>query len=104
MKQLILLATFAVLSLSVFATGTPPATGAHIPRIYLVMNKGKLVEVNHGKRRVIKKDVTLTNETTIHPNGAIDASSGQSLQLKEGQYMTMDGKIRLLKDMGRRNS
>lgn len=39
-------------------------------------------------------------ETTIHPNGSIDASSGQSLQLKEGEYITMDGRIRKSKDMG----
>ena len=41
----------------------------------------------------------LVNETTIHPDGSINASSGQSLQLKEGEYITLDGKIRKLKDM-----
>jgi uncharacterized protein DUF6799 len=64
-----------------------------------MMKQGKLIEVNRGRRTLVKKDITLVNETTIHPNGSIDASSGQNLQLKEGEYMTMDGKIRKLKDM-----
>ena len=55
-------------------------------------------------KKLIKKDVTLVNMTTIHPNGAIDASSGQSMQLKEGEYITMDGRIRKLKDMARPTS
>jgi hypothetical protein len=50
-------------------------------------------------RRFVKKDVTLVNETTIHPNGFIDISSGQNIRLKEGEYITMDGRIRKLKDM-----
>ena len=66
------------------------------------MVHGKLVEVDRGKRKRVKKDVILVNHSTIHPNGAIDAGSGESLQLKEGQYITMDGRIRNLKDMGRK--
>ncbi|HEY4108289.1 DUF6799 domain-containing protein [Puia sp.] len=71
------------------------------PRTYIMMVHGKLVEVDRGKRKRVKRDVTLINHSTIHPNGAIDAGSGESLQLREGQYITMDGKIRNLKDMGR---
>jgi len=66
-----------------------------------MMVHGKLVEVDRGKRKRIKKDVILMNHSTIHPSGAIDAGSGEALQLKEGQYITMDGRIRYLKDMGR---
>ena len=66
-----------------------------------MMVHGKLIEVDRGKRKRVKKDVMLVNRTTIHPNGSIDAGSGESLQLKEGQYITMDGRIRNLKDMGR---
>ena len=66
-----------------------------------MMRKGKLFEVRQGHSKLVRKNVTLVNQTTIHPNGAIDASSGQSLQLKEGDYITMDGRVRHLKDMGR---
>ena len=97
MKKLTLFATFIVLSLSVLAN--EPAAKKASPHVYLTVKKGKLFEFDHGKTKLVKKDITLVNMTTIHPNGAIDASSGQSLQLKEGQYMTMDGKIRNLNEM-----
>ncbi|MDR3711943.1 MAG: hypothetical protein P4L51_03940 [Puia sp.] len=102
MKKFTLLVTLSAFSLAVFAgenTNTPAPTGP--PKVYIMMRHGKLIEVNRGKKKLVKKDITLVNLTTIHPNGAIDASSGQSLQLKEGQYMTMDGRIRELKDMVR---
>lgn len=97
MKKLTLFATFFVLSLSVLAN--EPAAKRTSPRVYLTMKKGKLFEFDHGKTKVVKKDITLVNMTTIHPNGSIDASSGQNLQLQEGQYMTMDGRIRNLSEM-----
>lgn len=88
---------------------TAPVTGpaasaskSRIPRYYVMMKHGRLIEVSKGHRNSVKKDITLTNETTIHPNGAIDAGSGQNLHLKEGQYITMDGRIRRLKDMPRK--
>ena len=96
MKKLSLLVAVSAFSMTVFAS-----TASHAPRVYLMMKKGKLVEVNHGRKKPVKKDVTLSNLTTIHPNGKIDASSGQNLQLKEDEYITMDGRIRKLKDMAR---
>ena len=44
-------------------------------------------------------NVILVNGTTIHPDGTINVSSGRTKKLKEGQYITMDGRIRNLKDM-----
>lgn len=110
MKTYALALAFSAISLSVFATTTPTTTGPtttskpNTPKYYIMMKHGKLYEHKLGKTVAVKKDVTLTNETTIHPNGAIDASSGQALKLKEGQYITMDGKIRNLKDMPRSTS
>jgi hypothetical protein len=99
MKKLTLFVATAFFSLALFAH--PASTPSRTPRTYIMMVHGKLIEVDRGKRKRIKKDVILTNHSTIHPTGAIDAGSGESLQLKEGQYITMDGKIRDLKDMGR---
>lgn len=67
--------------------------------VYLTMRKGKLIEFNHGKQRVVKKDIVLTDETTIYPNGHMDMGSGQSHRLHRGQYLTMDGKIRRFQKM-----
>lgn len=98
MKKTVVLFFIAALSLSLTVAANP-VTPSRSPRVYIMMKNGKLIEVNRGKKKLIKQDVTLQNLTTIHPNGAIDASSGQNLQLKEGEYITMDGKIRKLKDM-----
>jgi len=84
-----------------FARDTPKANNRS-PKVYVMMKRGKLIEVRNGQKKLVKKDMQLVNETTIHPDGSINASSGQSLQLKEGEYITMDGKIRKLKDMGKR--
>jgi hypothetical protein len=109
MKTLILLVATSVFVL--VASATQPATQPAAqpvaksktitPRVYIMMKHGKLLEYNHGAIRPVKKNVSFVNESTIHPNGVIDAGSGQSLQLKEGQYITMDGRIRNLKDMYR---
>jgi hypothetical protein len=98
MKKLSLLVAISAFSMVVFAHENV-APKSRSPRAYFMMKRGKLIEVNRGTKKLVKKDVTLVNLTTIHPNGSIDASSGQALQLKEGEYITMDGRIRKLKDM-----
>ena len=106
MKTYALALAFSAISLSVFATEGPsnssPYYKSGYPKYFVMMKHGKLIEVKHGHQVSVRKDITLTNETMIHPNGAIDAGSGQNLHLHEGQYITMDGKIRYLKDMGRK--
>lgn len=97
MKKFILFAAVSAFSLSVFANETPKTKNGS-PKVYIMLTKGRLIEVKDGHKKFIRKDVTLLNNTTIHPNGAIDAGSGQSLQLKEGEYITMDGRIRKFKD------
>lgn len=100
MKKFTLFVAISMFSSVLFAKDGPK-TSSRSPKVYIMMKQGKLIEVKNGHRKLVKKDMTLTNETTIHPNGSIDASSGQNLQLKEGEYITMDGKIRKLKDMAR---
>ena len=98
MKKFTLLVAICAFSSVLFAKDEPK-TNSRAPKAYVMMKHGKLIEVNKGQRKVVNRDITLVNESTIHPNGSIDASSGQNLQLKEGEYMTMDGRIRKLKDM-----
>jgi hypothetical protein len=69
------------------------------PWVYIMMKHGKMTEVMHSATRPVTRNVTLVNGTTIHPGGTINVSSGRTKRLHEGQYITMDGRIRKLKDM-----
>jgi hypothetical protein len=83
-----------------FFVAAPRTSAQSTPRIYIMMKDGKLSEMINGKKEAVTQDISLTNGTTIHPNGNIDDRDGNKKQLQEGEYMTMDGKIRKLKDMG----
>ena len=98
MKKLTFFVAICLSTTLLFAKDTPKSN-SRTPKVYVMMKHGKLIEVRNGQKKFVKKDMQLVNETTIHPDGSINASSGQLLQLKEGEYITMDGRIRKLKDM-----
>jgi len=95
MKNTTLFVVISLLSLSSFAAPKKPTS--HRSKAYVYMKHGKLLEKYHGHIRVVTKDIMLVNSTTIHPNGSVDAGSGENFQLTEGQYMTMDGRIKKFK-------
>jgi hypothetical protein len=100
-KLTLCLALAAFTCLAAPNTATAQATpSSSTPRIYIMMKDGKLTEVINGKKEAVKQDITLVNGTTIHPDGKINDRDGNWRQLQEGEYMTMDGRIRKLKDMG----
>lgn len=66
------------------------------PWDYIMMKKGQLIEVTKGVLTPVTTDVILVDETTIHPNGTINDSNGKTKHLREGKYITMDGRIRNL--------
>jgi hypothetical protein len=69
------------------------------PWVYIMMRHGKMTEVMHSATKPVTRNVTLVNGTTIQPSGVINVSSGRTKRLHEGEYITMDGRIRKLKDM-----
>ncbi len=69
------------------------------PWVYILMKHGKMIEVMHNKTKLVTRNVYLVNGTTIHPHGTINVSSGRTKHMHEGEYITMDGRIRKLKDM-----
>lgn len=102
MKKLIAVLIFGALSFGAFAQDSTKHRD-DTPWDYIMMKKGQLLEVQHGRQTPVKRDVTLVNGTTIHRNGKIDDSNGKTKWLKEGQYIQMDGKIDYLKNMGKTN-
>jgi len=98
MKKLLGILAFAISNLSLFAQ-EPVQKKDSVLSYYIMMKDGKLTEVSHGQKNPITKNITLINETTIRPDGTINVSSGRTKHLHEGEYMTLDGRIRKLKDM-----
>lgn len=94
-NPLLILALAAAIGLA----ATESASAQTGPRVYIQMKDGKLSEMVNGKIQPVTQDITLTNGTTIHPDGSINDRDGHLRKLEEGQYMTMDGRIRLLKNM-----
>lgn len=98
MKKLLGVLALVTINLTLFGQEPVQKKDSVLP-YYIMMKHGKLIEVSHGRRKLVTKDVTLFNETTVHPNGTINVYSGRTRHLREGQYMTLDGRIRRLKNM-----
>jgi hypothetical protein len=93
------LALFLAVSISLTLTAVTTTSAQSGPRVYIMMKDGKLTEVMDGKQEPVKQDITLPNKSTIHPDGSIDDKDGNKKKLNEGEYITMDGRVRLLKNM-----
>ena len=98
MKKLLGILVFATINITLLAQEPVEKKDSVLP-YYIMMRHGKLTEVSHGQKHFVTKDITLVNETTIHPDGTINASSGRTKHLREGQYITFDGRIRRVRDM-----
>ena len=98
MKKLIFIMALIIVSWNSYAQESDQKKDS-IPAYYIMMRHGKMTEVSHGRKRQVGKRIILLNETTIHPNGIINVSSGRTKKLREGEYITMDGRIRKLRGM-----
>lgn len=98
MKKIFAILVFTTINVTLLAQARLHKKDSVLP-YYIMMKHGKLTEVSHGRQSLVTKDITLMNESTIHPNGTINVYSGRTRHLREGQYMTFDGRIRRLADM-----
>jgi len=92
---------FLLLTLQTHAQDTAITTHDSKPWDYIMMKHGHLIEVTKGRQTPVTSNIILVNESTIHPDGTINVSSGRTKHLKNGQYITMDGRIRKLKNLPR---
>lgn len=100
MKNLILTAVLAVaFSFGAFAQTTTPARDT-IPteqksqkKDMYVMKDSKMWAIKQGQKTEMAQEVTLSNGTQVHTDGTVKTSDGETIQLKEGQYIDVDGNI-----------
>jgi hypothetical protein len=64
-----------------------------------VMENGKVMAVKHGKEMTLTQNMMLKNGATIMPDGTVKMKDGTMSMLKEGQYVDVDGKMGMMKDM-----
>jgi len=98
MKKSLCILILSAITFDVFAQQTNLKKDSE-PWVYIMVKHGKMIEVMHNATKVVTRNVILVDGTTIHPGGTINVSSGRTKKLHEGEYITMDGRIRKIKDM-----
>ena len=106
MKNVFLSMIAAALSLGAFAQdttstqgttpATPPAeqqTQQTQQKDMYVFKNSKVWEVKSGNVTELTKDATLANGTVVKTNGDIVPKDGQTVTLKDGQFIDVDGNI-----------
>ena len=110
MKNLFLTMLAVALSFGAFAQDTLPKrdtlpTRDTIPReqksqlkdVY-VMKDSKMWQIKAGEKSEMTTDVTLVNGTIVMANGTVKKTDGQSVTLKNGQFVDLEGNIGEWKD------
>jgi hypothetical protein len=58
----------------------------------VMMKDGKMMTMMDGKTMMMDKDMTLKDGTMVMTSGMYKNKKGKTMQLKEGECLTMDGK------------
>jgi hypothetical protein len=104
MKKLIGLFAFTAITLCSFAQDstkmqdTSMSTGKQMKKDCVMMKDGQVMSMKDGQKMKLDQTMTLTNGTTIAPDGTIKWPNGKTAMLKEGQCIYMDGKMGKMKD------
>jgi hypothetical protein len=111
MKKLIGMFAFTAITLCSFAQDstkmqdTSMSTGKHMMKDCVMMKDGQVMSMKDGQKMKLEQTMTLTNGTTVAPDGTIKWPNGKTAMLKEGQCIYMNGKIGKMKDkMGKMSS
>lgn len=104
MKKLIGLLAFTTMTLFSFAQDstrmqdTSMSGSKHMMKDCIMMKGGQVMSVKDGQKMKLDRIMTLTNGTTVAPDGTITWADGKTKMLKEGQCIYMDGKMGKMKD------
>ena len=99
MKNLFLTILAVTLSFGAFAQETPPAKDT-IPTeqktqkkdVYAMID-GKMWLIKAGEKSEMTDDVTLENGTIVMTNGTVQKTDGQTITLKNGQFVDLEGNV-----------
>src|SRR5690606_31886278 len=107
MKNLFLTMIAVALSFGAFAQDTIPAKDTIPPveqktqkqkKDVFIMKESKVWQIKEGKKSELAQDATLANGTIISANGTVKTTDGQTITLKDGQYIDLEGNIGDWKD------
>lgn len=62
------------------------------------MKDSKMWQIKEGQKSEMTQDATLANGIIIMANGTVKSTDGQTIALKEGQYVDLEGNIGDWKD------
>ncbi len=105
MKNVFLSMVAVALSLGAFAQETTPNPDStstapteqqaqqQTQKDMYVFKNGKVWQVKSGNVTELTKDATLPNGAVVKTNGHVVSKDGQTVALKDGQYIDVDGNI-----------
>lgn len=67
----------------------------------VLMKEGKLWQVQNGQTMVMEKEVTMSDGTKVDTTGKVIMKDGSSMMLKDGEEVSMDGKVTDVSMMGK---
>jgi len=58
-----------------------------------VMSEGKVMLTQQGHTNPVLQETSLTNGTKIMPDGTLTMPDGKSVTMKEGDYLSLSGRL-----------
>ena len=107
MKKLLILITALALSSTAFSQEKMGMKkGMHMGKMghkmdmnkdHIMMMDGKMQMMQKGKKMSMDKDMVLSNGTMVMTNGTMKTKSGETMTMKEGDIVYMNGKMGKMK-------
>jgi hypothetical protein len=73
--------------------GTVRMTKPGMVRDHIMVKDGKAIIMKDGKSMLLEDEMTMPNGVVVMKNGSYTTREGKTMQIKEGEKMTMDGKL-----------